>query len=148
MFSTLLHRALQLIAAVFLPLAAGALWSALSLKLRADLPFMAFACALATWPARAHLTAMTAAARAVVCAAICAVGIAYAYWLKSAAVIAGSVGVEFYDALCLMGSDLAFAIAHARGGTAAMLCVVAALLVSSWIGWRGERARVTPRSVP
>ena len=72
MLNTLLHRAAGLIAAVFLPLAAGALWSALSLRFSAELPAMALLCAAAIWPARHHLPGNPGLLRGVLGAACCA----------------------------------------------------------------------------
>jgi hypothetical protein len=153
MLSTLIHRIAGLIAAVFLPLAAGALWSALSLKFSAELPAMALLCAAATWPARTHLPGRSAAVRGVLSVLICAIGITYAYWLKSATVVARAIGVSFGDALMSIGSDLTVAIASARSNGSTLAFIVAALLLSLWIGWRREasayeNAMAKPQSAP
>jgi hypothetical protein len=138
MLFKLLHRLVTFVAAVFLPLAAGALWSALSLRFSAELPGMALACAAATWPARHYLSRHSGLLRGTLSLLICAIGIAYAYWLKSASIIAATVGVGFFDAFLTIGADLAFAIAQARAHFSSPMFVVTALALAFWIGWRRE----------
>lgn len=151
MRSLFFHRIAGFIAAVFLPLAAGALWSALSLKFSAELPFMALFCAAATWPARHHLVVRIPIFKGVLSAAICAVGVAYAYWLKSATVIAQQIGVSFGDALFSIGGDLTVAIASARSDRLTLVFIAAALVIAFMIGVRSgieERHRLRLKSAP
>lgn len=145
MLFTLLNRFVALLAAVFLPLAAGALWSALCLRFASELPAMALICAAATWPARHYLARNARWTRGLLSMLICAMGITYAYWLKSATVVAATLGVGFIDALMSIGPDLTLAIASARAGSSALYFVIIALLCAFWIGWHGERA-VLPES--
>lgn len=148
MTQSILHRLAGTIAAIFLPLAAGALWSALSLRFSADLPAMALACAAATWPARHHLSLAPGRVRGLMCVAICGIGIAYAHWLKSATVIAQTIGVGFVDALRLIGSDLAFAIAQARSDRGALTYLLLAAALAYWIGAGGEAVDTRRKSAP
>ncbi len=136
MLFKLLHRLVTFVAAVFLPLAAGALWSALSLRFSAELPAMALACAAATWPARHYLSPRSGLLRGTLSLLICAIGIAYAHWLKSASIIAANIGVGFMDALLTIGADLTFAIARARTDFGSLAFALVALALAFWIGWR------------
>jgi hypothetical protein len=138
MIFTVLHRLAAFIAAVFLPLAAGALWSALSLRFAAEFPAMALVCAAATWPARHYLARNPGWARGLLSSTICAIGIAYAHWLKSATIIAATIGVGFVDALMSIGADLTLAIARARADSSTLIYMVVALLVAFWIGWHRD----------
>jgi hypothetical protein len=138
MIFTVLHRLAAFIAAVFLPLAAGALWSALSLRFAAEFPAMALVCAAATWPARHYLARNAGWKRGLLSSSICAIGIAYAHWLKSATIIASTIGVGFLDALLSIGADFTLAIARARGNSSTLVYIIVALLVSFWIGWHRD----------
>jgi len=157
MTSTWSHRLASLVATVFLPLAAGALWAVLSLRFRAELPALALLCAAAVWPARAHFADLSRLPRALVYASACAAGIAYAQWLKSASVIASEIGIAFIDALCDVGLELSFALARERISATGLAMIGLSVLVAAAIGTSGARrtavvpgsaASLRPKSAP
>ena len=133
MIRNLVQRLASLIAALVLPLAAGALWSAMSLRFQAELPAMALLCAAATLPSRAHLAA-TAWLRGVLSMSCCAVGIVYAQWLKSASVVASEIGIGFIDALQSIGTEFTYALAISRTGSIGLALIAAALGLSFIMG--------------
>lgn len=148
MLLTIVRRVAGLIAAVFLPLAAGAVWSVLSLRFSAELPAVALLCAAAIWPARHHLPGPPGVMRGVLGASSCAIGIAYAHWLKSATVIAQAIGVGFGDALMSIGAGLTIAISRARSDPTSITFIAVALMLSFWIGWRRDATDLMADQLP
>lgn len=134
-----MHRLSGLIAAVFLPLAAGALWSALSLRLHGELPTMAILVAASLLLVREHFAPYPHWLGGLLASLCCALGIAYALWLKAAMVVTMALGVGFIDSIFMIGPDLSLAITRARFSAGALLAIVGALAIAFWIGF-GARA--------
>lgn len=139
---------IRTIAASVMPLAAGALWSALSRQWSADLPACALLCAASLWFVENQLRSAYTLLRMLQAVICCSIGLAYAYWLKSALVVSQFVGTSFLDALRHMDADFSYAVAkaHAAAGTNAFL--ISALLLAAWIGWRAGVPAATEEFEP
>lgn len=139
---TFFQRTAGLIATAVLPLAAGALWAALSLRYRAELPWMALLCAATLWPARAHIPATSSLPRGLLGVLCAGIGIVYAQWLKSATLVAGEIGIGFLDALRGIGPDFVYALTMTRSSRTGMVMMALALLLAFAIGTVRQRPAV------
>jgi len=134
-----MHRLSGLIAAVFLPLASGALWSVLSLRLHAELPSLALLVAASLLLVREHFAPYPHWLGGVLASLCCALGLVYALWLKAAMVVTMALGVGFIDAIFMIGPDLSLAITRARLSGGALGMIFGAIALAYWIGFGARK---------
>lgn len=128
-----------LASAAMLGLAAGAVWMVPTLYLGQPLPWLAVPAAWLlgrairgrVWPA-GRVAALLAALAALLAAV-------YVSMLTAAAVVAGSLGLGFFEALRQAGPGMLFALAR-MGCSAGDLAIHAfGVLLAAWVAWRPGR---------
>jgi hypothetical protein len=137
----LLLRLMSILAALLLVAGSGAAWAMIAIVLRGEAAWMALPAAVAAVIGAAGMVGAVGWRRALAAGLLTVLAATVAMYLKAGLLIAGGLGIEFVDALAVLGPEMAIAMARARLSPLEQATIVVCALSAAAVAWHQTSRR-------